>query len=469
MESTLIPFIPSNLLPLLQIDLLVLEQARKKNAAQHRSGLFFRRVHEVYRLGKEIYKELGWTNEWLAEERERRKAEAFRIQHELEEDGHEDIQRAADREALEHIERLTKLLEKVSNKSFVRSQRPPNLTNFVTRSFLLWPRRRSKLYVPLSQSITCLWCPSFRSSVSKMIHHLHFLPLTTLLQACYARIWVISTTIYAHVRPRSADQGTSTMTAVVGYDDVVRFAHPLGMADPSTLSLRSLDAARAELDERIRFQAELGKGKSKNESSTAEDRELESAQAELFETIDGEGEAGMIDFGTKIERNDVDGGRKKTSVVEMRLRKAPPITSFSQPGSGTSTPVGDRVISVQHTPEGSTSPSRDVQGRPGKPLPGVVAEAGQRSEPRKKKRKSDMDDLFGTLKPKKSSINDLVEVKSEKKRKLVGSSTTEPGSSSSRQAAKPTADKTKPDQETAKAKIKKKKKKADDMDDIFGF
>jgi hypothetical protein len=120
MESTLIAFIPSNLFPLLQIDLLVLEQARKKNAAQHRSALFFRRVHEVYRLGKEIYKELGWTNEWLSEERERRKAEAFRRQHELEEEGHEEIQRVADGDALEHTERLTKLLEKVSNRSFLK-------------------------------------------------------------------------------------------------------------------------------------------------------------------------------------------------------------------------------------------------------------------------------------------------------------------------------------------------------------
>jgi hypothetical protein len=114
MQSTLISFIPSNLLPLLQIDLLVLEQARKKNAAQHRSALFFRRVHEVYRLGKEIYKELGWTSDWLVEERERRTAEAFRLQHELKEEGHEGRQQAADADAAEHIQRLIKLLEKVS-------------------------------------------------------------------------------------------------------------------------------------------------------------------------------------------------------------------------------------------------------------------------------------------------------------------------------------------------------------------
>jgi len=132
MESTLIPFIPSNLLPLLQTDLLVLEQARKKNAAQHRSALFFRRVHEVYRLGKEIYRELGWTNEWLSEERERRKAEAFRIHHELKEEGHEQIQRIAEGDALEHIDRLTKLLEKVRNQSFLQSQRTVNLTISVT-------------------------------------------------------------------------------------------------------------------------------------------------------------------------------------------------------------------------------------------------------------------------------------------------------------------------------------------------
>jgi hypothetical protein len=113
MQTTLIPFIPSNLLPLLQIDLLVLEQVRKKNAAQHRSALFFRRVHEVYRLGKEVYRELDYMASWMAGEKERRKAEAFRIKHEVEEDGHVEKQKAAEVEGCEHIERLGRLLDKV--------------------------------------------------------------------------------------------------------------------------------------------------------------------------------------------------------------------------------------------------------------------------------------------------------------------------------------------------------------------
>jgi hypothetical protein len=114
MENTLIPFIPSNLAPLLQIDLLILEQARKKNAAQHRSALFFRRVHEIYRLGKEVYRELDWMGVWMGEERERRKGEAFRRKHELEEEGHGKVQEDADGEARRHIVRLTMLLERVS-------------------------------------------------------------------------------------------------------------------------------------------------------------------------------------------------------------------------------------------------------------------------------------------------------------------------------------------------------------------
>ena len=114
MENTLIPFIPSNLAPLLQIDLLVLEQTRKKNAAQHRSGLFFRRVHEIYRLGKEIYRVLDWMGIWVGEERERRRSEAFRLKHDIEEEGHEKAQELAEAEAGQHLVRLTMLLERVS-------------------------------------------------------------------------------------------------------------------------------------------------------------------------------------------------------------------------------------------------------------------------------------------------------------------------------------------------------------------
>lgn len=115
MENTLIPFIPSNLGPLLQIDLLILEQARKKNAAQHRSALFFRRVHEIYRLGREVYRELEWMSVWMGEERERRKEEGFRRKHELQEEGtHREVQEYAEGEARKHIIRLTMLLERVS-------------------------------------------------------------------------------------------------------------------------------------------------------------------------------------------------------------------------------------------------------------------------------------------------------------------------------------------------------------------
>jgi hypothetical protein len=259
------------------------------------------------------------------------------------------------------------------------------------------------------------------------------------------------------------------MVAAVGYDDVVRFAHPSGMTSLNTLFNGSLASARAELDERSRSQAESGKGKSKSESSTAGDRDMESAQAELVGMVDGEGNAGMIDFGTKIERNELEGHKKMTSVVERRIRKKSPVTSFSRPGSGTSTPVGDHVVSNVTTPEGSWSPSRDLQRRPGKPKPGVIAELEQPSKTGKKKRKSDMDDLFGVLEPKKSSLDDFQDVKSEKKRKLAGPGRTEVGSSASREAVRPVVNKAKADQEIAKTKLKKKKKKADDIDDIFGF
>jgi hypothetical protein len=115
MENTLIAFIPSNLGLLLQIDLLILEQARKKNAAQHRSALFFRRVHDIYRLGREVYRELEWMGVWMGEERERRKEEGFRRKHELQEEGaHREAQEHAEREARKHITRLTMLLERVS-------------------------------------------------------------------------------------------------------------------------------------------------------------------------------------------------------------------------------------------------------------------------------------------------------------------------------------------------------------------
>jgi len=241
------------------------------------------------------------------------------------------------------------------------------------------------------------------------------------------------------------------------------------MASLTSLSKGSLDTARTELDERIRSQALLGKGKSTSDLGSAGGRDIESAQNELVDVTDGEGKAEMIDFGTKIERNDNKDDRKMTSVIEKRIRKKTPITSFSQPGSGTSTPVGDHVVSDVITPEVSRSPSRDVERRAGKAIPDVVAEPAQPSKPGKKKRESDMDDLFGSLEPKKSSLDDLQEVKSEKKRKLAGQGRTEIGPSSSREGARPASNKAKADQETAKPKLKRKKKKADDIDDIFGF
>ena len=241
------------------------------------------------------------------------------------------------------------------------------------------------------------------------------------------------------------------------------------MTSPNSLSNGSLDAARAELEERNRSQGLLGKGKSTSDFGTPGYRDMESAQTELVGVTDGEGKAEMIDFGTKIERNDIEGHQKMNSAIEKRIRKKTPVTSFSQPGSGTSTPVGDHDVSDVITPEVSRSPSRDVERRAGKAIPDVVAEPAQPSKPGKKKRKSDMDDLFGSLEPKKSSLDDLQEVKSEKKRKLAGQGRTEIGPSSSREGARPASDKAKADQDIAKTKLKRKKKKADDIDDIFGF
>lgn len=71
MPQDILAFIPSTLAPLLQIDLLVLQRLCKKNAAQHRSGLFFRRVHEISRLGKGIYTELAWLSKYSGGDKEK--------------------------------------------------------------------------------------------------------------------------------------------------------------------------------------------------------------------------------------------------------------------------------------------------------------------------------------------------------------------------------------------------------------
>lgn len=156
MENTLIPFIPSNLAPLLQIDLLILEQTRKKNAAQHRSGLFFRRVHEIYRLGKEIYRELEYTSTWTAEERERRKGETFRLQHEIQEKGHEMIQQDAEEDAGRHIYRLTTLLERVSPASVTRVVQLSSQTILYRTTWQMFPAlSKASEYVPSDLIRSC--------------------------------------------------------------------------------------------------------------------------------------------------------------------------------------------------------------------------------------------------------------------------------------------------------------------------
>lgn len=47
--------LPSTLPSLLLSELLLLQRLREKNAAQHRSAIFFRKLQEVERIGKRIY------------------------------------------------------------------------------------------------------------------------------------------------------------------------------------------------------------------------------------------------------------------------------------------------------------------------------------------------------------------------------------------------------------------------------
>jgi hypothetical protein len=114
MADNLLHLLPSTLGPLLQIDLLILENTRKKNAAQHRTGLFFRRVHEVYRLGKEVYAELQWINVRTVAQRESRKAEIRRLQNEGIEVDALSLESHVDKECVKHTKRLTNLVLRVS-------------------------------------------------------------------------------------------------------------------------------------------------------------------------------------------------------------------------------------------------------------------------------------------------------------------------------------------------------------------
>lgn len=50
--------LPSTLPSLLLGELLLLQRLREKNAAQHRSAIFFRKLQEVDRIGKRIYEQV---------------------------------------------------------------------------------------------------------------------------------------------------------------------------------------------------------------------------------------------------------------------------------------------------------------------------------------------------------------------------------------------------------------------------
>ena len=300
-----------------------------------------------------------------------------------------------------------------------------------------------------------------------MIHHLHFLPLTTLLQAAYARIWVISTTIYAHVKPRNVD---GSIVAVLSEQDVVNFG-----SGHSDLKER-LEVAKAELDSRA---GDLPgqKGKAREEpiplGALKETHSKEAIEDDL-----------LVDFGTKVERPSSPVMAKTPLLkplpkVAARIRKAsPPIPMpFSRAGSGSSTPIGDQTVFL---PDITTKETLNHSGTAG----GLSPEGEAQNEPAKKKKKrpTDIDDLFGGL-----SGGSQV---GGKKRKLGKGVDERPSSSTpsgcdtqrqdSREASMPTTPVVESDavkakgrgkriEEAAKPKTKKKKKKGDDLDNIFGF
>lgn len=263
------------------------------------------------------------------------------------------------------------------------------------------------------------------------------------------------------------------MTAVLTEEDVVRLGS--GYVD-----LGRIGVAKAELDKRVE---DLGgvKGKARAEPSNP------SAPAQIPEELGVEDDI-MVDFGTKVDRpspaasfGPVDTnptpaptlGRSLPKAA-ARIRKASPVLPmpFSQPGSGSSTPIGDSTVFLPASGIATPGASRLATAA-------VTDKKDKGTALKKKKRTKEIDDLFGGLSG------------SEKKRKVVKRSPTPPDAIVSAEQDVARSEeritevaKTSPVEVGAetkripkqasepgngKPKKKKKKKKGDDLDDIFGF
>lgn len=306
-----------------------------------------------------------------------------------------------------------------------------------------------------------------------MIAHLHFLPLTTLLLAVYARLWVISADISAHIHhgeEQALGDTKKTQNARLSANEAIGMA----MTEKGWQKV-----ARSELRDRTR-------GVQEHQT----DQQLNAVRlVNQIPALDDSGLNVDMDFGTVIARargsqdptpttsaiaspvisraDSIDSFtkvQKTTGADRPLLAASPPPMSFSQPCSGRSTPITDYphralapVAAKRH------NPSRDDPV----PLPSSLESAAKtftstHARPAKVKRPK-MDALFDSL-----ATDDKVRVNPPTRHKTSAIASPPPSSSSLIRPSMTT--------ETLKAKPQdkqkpssKKKRKGDSLDDIFGF
>jgi hypothetical protein len=362
-----------------------------------------------------------------------------------------------------------------------------------------------------------------------MIHHLHFLPLTTLLQAAYARIWVLSCTILAHVRPRKGEEPNSTgMEAVLTGEEVINLGSIHGnAADMGAIKGPGrIEITKEELESRAGDLSRIAdKGKRKDEGKVEEETTGSSPDLGVHVGVATEEEDLFVDFGTKVERTSTQlrpGSQSRpssrpndalkpvdraepveqkvlSSEVEERVRKgSSPVSmtthvhtvaaaSSSHAGleptrdSRNSTPIIDTSIPRSPAPTVRISGKQTKVDKRSPALNSISTTKGldetetgggmATKKKEKKKRTTDVDDLFGGPVPsgkeagvKKRKVGDRIalgdaELVAPVVEKLEAVSTPAEVSKSKLKRA--------PD--AGKSKLKRKKKKGDDLDDIFGF
>jgi hypothetical protein len=251
-----------------------------------------------------------------------------------------------------------------------------------------------------------------------MIHHLHFLPLTTLLLAIYARIWLLCINIYAHVSASGLEENISGAELKpfvnLGTLDVVSCA-----SAHTALALR-LPRAKSELQARGEGMVKAGKGKERSNiqpNSAPEDNQ-------------GETEA---DFGVRIERHE--------DTVKPTPQPIPPKSSGNERAKAPLSPVP-----VQPDRIGSDA-----------------AKAKTESLARKTKYGRDTAaDRLGAATKVATKVEQSAGAN-------LSSATPPPVGVSFTQAAGVIKRRLKEKEQVAKPKGKTKKSKVDNLDDIFGF